>query len=195
MSKLYVKYGTMGAGKTLDLLRVSYQYKEKNKTVMLAKTAMSDRGEGRTTIESRLDGVGETALDISEYDNINILLDQRIKRTGKPDVIIIDECQFLSSNQINQLHEIAHLRNVPVLAYTLKINFKGKFFEGSKRLFEIGDDFEEIIGLCWCGKRARFNARVVEDKVLKEGEEVLVGDEMYVPLCPKHFLKGKVKES
>lgn len=194
MSKLYVKYGTMGAGKTLDLLRVAHQYKERDKDVLLFKTSISDRGEGVTQIKSRLDGVGDTALPIADYESIEVLLDQRIKRGSKPDVIIVDESQFLTEKQVNQLHAIAHLRKIPVLAYTLKTTFQTKFFEGSKRLFEIGDDFEEIIGVCWCGKRARFNARVIDDKVIKEGEEVLIGDEVYKPLCPKHYLQGQVKE-
>jgi thymidine kinase len=188
-----VKSGTMGAGKTLDLLRVVYQYKQRDKEVMVLKPSISNRGEGNSVIKSRLDGTETNAHGISRIDNILILLDQRIKRSLEPDVIVVDESQFLTEEQAEQLFKIAHIRNIPVLTYGLKTTFQGKFFEGSKRLFELGDDFEEIIGLCMCGKRAKFNARVVNGKVVKEGSEIVVGDEMYQPLCPKHFIQGKLE--
>lgn len=183
----------MGSGKTLDLLRVVYQYKKRNKRVMLLKPSISNRGEGNSVIKSRLDGTKASAHGLSSIDNIIILLDQRMQKDLKPDVVIIDESQFLTGKQVEQLHKIAHSRDIPVLAYGLKTTFQGKFFKGSKRLFEIGDDFQEIIGLCWCGKRAKFNARVVEGIVVKDGREILVGDEMYVPLCPEHYLRGKIE--
>jgi len=194
MSKLYVKHGTMGAGKTLDLLRVVYQYKRRDKKVWTLKLDISDRGEGVNKIQSRLEGSSTPAEPITKHDNILVLLDQRVKKDIETDVIIIDESQFLSGKQVEQLYRIAHLRGIPVLTYALKTTFKGEFFKGSKRLFELGDSFDEIIGLCWCGKRAKFNARVVNGKVVMDGEEVLVGDEMYIPLCPKHFLREQLKE-
>jgi len=157
------------------------------------KLSISDRGEGATKIKSRLESVSTNAQPISDYESIKVLLDQRIKNNQKPDVIVIDESQFLSTKQVEELHDIAHLRNIPVLAYTLKTTFKREFFEGSKRLFELGDDFEEIIGLCWCGKRAKFNARVQDGRIVEEGSDVLVGDTMYIALCPKHFSQGKIE--
>lgn len=184
----------MGAGKTLDLLRVVYQYKQRDKKVMVLKPSISNRGEGNSIIKSRLDGTETSAYGLSKVDNILILLDQRVQKNLTPDVVIVDESQFLTEKQVEQLFKIAHIRNIPVLTYGLKTTFQGKFFEGSKRLFELGDDFEEVIGLCWCGKRAKFNARTIDGSFVSEGEEIVVGDEIYQPLCPKHFLQEKIKE-
>lgn len=184
----------MGAGKTLDLLRVVYQYEQRDKRVMVLKPSISNRGEGNSVIKSRLDGTETNAHGLSNIDNILILLDQRVQRDLEPDVIVVDESQFLTKKQVDQLFKIAHIRDIPVLAYGLKTTFQGQFFEGSQRLFELGDDFEEIIGLCWCGKRAKFNARAVDGRIVKEGDEVVVGDEMYIPLCPQHFIQEKLEE-
>ncbi len=108
-------------------------------------------------------------------------------------VIIIDESQFLSSKQIDDIKNVINLEyGIPVMCYGLKNNFQSHLFEGSKRLLEIADRFEEIKSICWCGKLATQNARVVDGEVQQAGQEIEIGgNEMYVPLCYNHYIKGQ----
>ena len=110
------------------------------------------------------------------------------------DAVIVDEVQFLEPNYINQLAIIVDEKNIPVICYGLRTDFQGHLFPGSKRLMELADVIEEIPTVCWCGKKAHFNARIMDGKVVKEGEIFQQGgNESYTSLCRKHFFEGNIK--
>ncbi len=190
MSKLYFKYGAMGGGKTLDCIRTFFNYTEKGLKPIVYKSAFDSRT--KNTIESRTGDSLECGL-INASDNIVDI----IKNNGKYDlselnVVIIDESQFLSAKQIDDIKNVINLEyGIPVICYGLKNNFQSHLFEGSKRLLEIADKFEEIKSICWCGKLATQNARVVNGEIQLSGQEIEIGgNEMYVPLCYNHYIKG-----
>ncbi len=191
MAKLYFKYGAMGGGKTLDCIRTYYNYTEKGLKPLIYKSAIDSRT--KNTIESRTGDCLECGL-IKPDDNVF----ETIKNNGKydikeVDVIIIDESQFLSKEQIDDIKNILTMDcNIPVICYGLKTNFQSFLFEGSKRLLEIADREDEIKSICWCGKLATQNARVVNGIVVYHGDEIEIGgNEKYVPLCYKHFIRGE----
>ena len=110
------------------------------------------------------------------------------------DAILVDEANFLTTQQVEWLAWICDVYDIPVLCYGLKTDFRGVLFEGSKRLIELADAIEEIPIICWCGKKARFNARVIDGQMVKDGEQIALGaNDLYVPLCRKHFMNGKIK--
>ena len=117
--------------------------------------------------------------------------------TMKPDTydaILVDEANFLSSEQVEWLAEICDQYDIPVLCYGLKTDFRGVLFEGSKRLMELADAIEELPIICWCGKKAHFNARVIDGKMVRDGAQIALGaNDMYVPLCRRHFMSGEIK--
>lgn len=194
MSKLYFKYGAMGGGKTLDCIRTFYNYTEKGLKPLLYKSSIDSRT--KNTIESRTGD--RLPCDIINPDDDILTV---IKNNGKYEldeisIILIDESQFLNASQINDIKNIINFEhNIPVICYGLKNNFQSHLFEGSKRLLEIADSFEEIKSICWCGKLATQNARIIDGEVVKEGEVVQVGgNESYTPLCYYHFREGKAKK-
>lgn len=116
--------------------------------------------------------------------------------TSKIDAIIIDEAHFLSREQVDFFANIADTQGIPVLCYGLRSDFKSELFPGSKRLFEIADVIEEIPTVCWCGKRAHFNARIADGSIVRNGEQFqLGGNESYVSLCRRHYLSGDISPS
>ncbi|MGX8702764.1 thymidine kinase [Caproiciproducens sp.] len=176
MPKLYFKYGAMGSSKTAQALMVKFNYEEKGYRVGLLKPSLDDR-DGLTVVKSRI-GLKDTG----------ILMDKSVDlyqwfRQNRYDVLIIDEAQFLSAPQIDQLKDIA-IEFVPVLCFGLKTDFQTHLFEGSKRLFEIADSLTEIKSVCTCGRKAEVNARICNGKIVREGEQVFIGgNESYIGLC------------
>lgn len=188
MAKLYFKFGAMGGGKTLDLIRVNFNYLEKGLTPLVFKSAIHTR-DGLHTINSRTGDEIACNLIHEDTDILELLKDVTLDTC---DVILIDEVHFLTAKQITDLKDIVLEKDIPILCYGLMTNFKSYLFEGSKRLVEIADKLDEIKSVCWCGSKATQNTRVVDDIVIKEGVEVLIGgNETYVPLCYKHFKEGK----
>ncbi len=186
MSKLIFRYGAMGSSKTANALIVAYNYKERGKRVLLLKPIADDRSKN---ISSRI-GLSEKCLAAEEYlDCINDNSDIIDESKKLPyDVIIIDEVQFLEPRYIDLLAFIVDTYDIPVICYGLKTDFTGHLFEGSKRLLELADNIEEIPTICWCGRKARFNARIADGKVIKTGNQIQIGgNESYVSLCRKHF--------
>ena len=107
--------------------------------------------------------------------------------------VIVDEAQFLTREQVDLLSDIVDFYDVPVLCYGLRTDFTGHFFEGAERLMEIADIIEEVPTVCWCGRRAQHNARIKDGKIVRTGEQVMLGgNESYVSLCRKHFKAGKI---
>ena len=190
MAQLYYRYSTMNAGKSIELIKVAYNYEERGKRVLVFTPAIDDRS-GVGIISSRI-GIQRDALPIADETN---LLDVFMKENAKEtvDCVLIDECQFLRKHHIQELVEIVDSCDVPVLAYGLKNDFRNELFEGSYYMLIYADKIEEIKTICWCGRKATMVARVVDGKFVKEGQQIVVGGlDMYVSLCRKHYNDGRL---
>lgn len=187
MAKLYYKYGTMAGGKTLDLIRCAFNYSERGMNVITLKPCLDTRdGINECIIKSRT-GSQIKADWINLDDNIFKIIKCYIDKF-KLDAILIDEVQFLSENQIEQLQQIAIELNIPVICYGLKTNFKGYLFPAITRLLDLCDSVEEIKSLCHCGKLAKQNARIVDGKIVTDGKTIDIGgNEKYISLCNKCY--------
>ena len=167
MSKLYFRYGAMGSGKTIDLLKVAYNYKERGQNVIIYTAKIDDRYEvGKVT--TRI-GIQSDAL-LFDSDT-NIYKDTK-KLDEKPDCILIDEAQFLTRRQVLQLSDIVDYLDIPIICYGLRTNFKIKFFEGSRALMELADKIEEIKTICECGKKATVNLRMINGVPVTSGPDI-----------------------
>jgi thymidine kinase len=189
MAKLYFKYGAMGSSKTANALITKFNYEERGMKVWLIKPAVDDR-DGADHIRSRI-GLDAVATAIGREDDIVALLDQR----DDVDVIICDECQFFTPEQIDQLREIVDRRDIPVLCFGLRTDFLTHLFPGSRRLFEVADSITEIKTICSCGAKAIVNARIDDDgRIITEGEQVLLGgNDSYIAMCHRCWAQ-KVRE-
>ena len=179
MSKLYFKYGAMGSSKTANLLITKFNYEEKGKRVLLLKSASDDR-DGANIVKSRVGLEAEAGV----IDSGSILEKFRDK-IRICDVILVDEAQFLSESQINELHEIVTSYDIPVICYGLMTDFTSHMFEGSKRLVEIAESLAEIKTVCSCGRKATINARMdATGKIVTSGEQIAIGgNELYKSMC------------
>lgn len=181
MAKLYFKYGTMGSSKTAQALMTKFNYEQKGFNVILIKPVIDVRDfeNGKVVVKSRI-GLYSDCITFDKETNLYEFINNlEIKENS---VIIVDESQFCTKKQIEQLHKIS--RKNPVLCYGLLTNFKTELFEGSKRLIEIADSLQEIKSVCKCGKKANINARFINGELVTSGEEVLIGkEETYESLC------------
>ena len=186
MAKLYFKYGAMGSSKTAQALMCQFNYKQKGFNVFLFKPIIDNRysKDGQSMVWSRI-GLSSPCYEFDKESNFfNIC--EKLKIGGEKDVIIVDECQFLTKEQVNQLKDIS--LNIPVLCYGLLTNYKTELFEGSKRLVELADSLMEIKCICKCGRKATINVRLVNGKVATEGEEIMIdADESYESMCYKCY--------
>ena len=178
MSKLYFKFGAMASSKTANALMTRFSYEEKGNKVWLIKPDIDTRddtvdetGKRVTLVKSRI-GLSAVA-DVVKADENILQTFEKINKETPVDVVICDECQFLSAQQVDQLKRIAEYCDTPVLCFGLRSDFQTKLFDGSKRLFEIADSIAEIKSVCSCGKKAIVNARLNE-----KGEVVVVGDQI-----------------
>lgn len=193
MAKLYFRYGAMGASKTANALMVEYNYIERNQKALLFKPSVDNRS-GADIVKSRI-GISKSARLIFKDTDVFKVVKKEVDKKIKINCIIVDEVQFLSKENIFQLSEIVDRLKIPVIAYGLRTDFKGELFEGSKWLFALADSIEEIKTVCFCGKKAIMNARIIEGKVLKTGEQIKIGgNESYIALCRKHWKEGKTEE-
>ena len=190
MAQLYYRYSTMNAGKSIELIKVAYNYEERGKRVLVFTPSIDDRS-GVGIVSSRI-GIQRDALPISDDTNL-LEVFMRENAREKVDCVLIDECQFLRKHHIQELVEIVDSCDVPVLAYGLKNDFRNELFEGSYYLLIYADKIEEIKTICWCGRKATMVARVVDGKFVKEGQQIVVGGmDMYVSLCRKHYNDGRL---
>ena len=188
MAKLYFKYGTMGSSKTAQALITKFNYEERGMKTVLIKPSVYTR-DGKNICKSRI-GLSAEALTVNKSVNLfNLVRDMKV------DVVIVDECQFLTEDQVDQLADVVMEMDVPVLCFGLRADFQTHLFPGSKRLFEIADSITEIKYICECGNKAVVNARLDENgRVVTEGSQVLIGgNDRYVAMCRKCWLK-KIKE-
>ena len=167
MAKLHFKYGAMNSGKTTMLLQAAHNYEEQGKKVIVIKSNIDKKGND--TIINRI-GLKRKVDELIGIDEK--IIDKIRKYLDNLDCILVDEAQFLSRNQIDELFYITKIYDIPVIAYGLKTNFKSVVFTGSSRLVEVADSLEEIPTICKCGKKARFNVRTLNGEYLKEGDDI-----------------------
>ena len=180
MSKLYFRYGAMGSGKSIDLLKVAYNYEERKQNVFLLTAGIDDR-YSKGEIATRI-GISKEAHTFNKDDN----LFEMIKNNNKIDCVLVDEAQFLSRKNVEELSDVVDLLNIPVICYGLRADFRGELFEGSKWLLTIADKIEEIKTICECGNKATYNMRIVDGKPTTLGDQVLIGgNESYISVCRK----------
>lgn len=182
MAKLYFRYGTVGSAKTLNLLAVAHNYERQGRRVLVAKPALDTR-DGVRRIASRAGLARDADLLLGPVD----VLDPR--RFRGLDAVLVDEAQFLSAALVEQLRAVTLDPGVPVLCYGLRSDFRGRLFEGSRRLFELADSIEEVKTICAdCTRKAVLNLRLVDGRPTTEGPSVqLGGDESYKPQCWAHW--------
>lgn len=188
MPKLYFKYGTMGSSKTAQALMCKFNYEERGFKVLLIKNLVDKRDvqNGKVVVKSRI-GLFAECKTFEKDTN----LFEMVKKEGflkNKCVVIVDEAQFLTKKQVEELKEVSNY--VPVLCYGLLTNFKTELFEGSKRLVEIADSLHELKSICRCGKKSNVNARLVNGKIVTDGSEILIGgNESYEAMCFDCFKK------
>ena len=191
MAKLYFRYGAMNSGKSTGLLQAAYNYEERGQRVLLAKPEIDTKGADQ--IESRL-GVTRTVDFLIHADE-----DARAAfaaAAGARDIacLLVDEAQFLSPRQVEDLLRVAVLDDIPVIAYGIRTDFRTEAFPGSRRLLELAHSLEELKTICRCGRKAIFNARLVGGRFVFDGDQVAI-DELtpervtYESMCAECYLR------
>ncbi len=188
MAKMYFKYGAMGSSKTAQALITKYNYEENDMSVWLIKPS-ADIRDGANILRSRIGLQAEVEIITPEMDVFALFTETM---QGKCDVIIVDECQFLAPNQIDQLRSIVDEYNVPVMCFGLRTDFQCKLFPGSRRLMEVADTIQEIKTICDCGAKATVNARIdANHHIVTEGAQVVLGgNDSYIAMCHKCWVRG-----
>ena len=188
MAKLYFKYGAMGSSKTAQALITKYNYEENDLSVWLIKPS-ADVRDGVNILRSRI-GL-EAKVEVAPPDS-DIYARFRHTRKGCCDIIIVDECQFLTPEQIDQLRAIVDDFNVPVMCFGLRTDFQTKLFPGSRRLMEIADTIQEIKTICDCAAKATVNARIdSEGHIVTEGAQVVLGgNDSYIAMCHRCYIRS-----
>ena len=190
MAKLYFRYGAMNSGKSTALMQVAHNYEEQGMRVLILKPQVDTKGGGE--LVSRL-GVRRRA-DLLIPPEVDVFEAVRAASAGEQPLacVLCDESQFFTPAQAEQLFMVTVDLNIPVICYGLRADFRGDLFPGSQELLACADIIEEIKTICWCGKKAMFNARFDENgRVLKEGAQVVLGaNDKYIGLCRRHWRAG-----
>lgn len=192
MAKLYFTYGAMNSGKSTLILQVAHNYEERGMTVLTLKPKTDTKGNDR--IVSRL-GVTRT-IDkyIDEDEDIGFYL------RGRRGIacVLVDEAQFITPSQAEQLHEYAHTKDVPVMCYGLRTNFMGNGFPGASRLLELADKITEMKTICSCGRKATMNLRLLDGHPIFDGKSVQIdgSDERiaYLPVCADCYYRVRASK-
>lgn len=194
MAKLYFRYSAMDAGKTLDLLKVAYNYEDRGQHTLVITSAV-DRRAGDNKVKSRI-GFDKEALSTTTSDNLFELIKTHLTEQ-KTACILVDEIHFFTSEQIMQLSDVVDYLNVPVICYGLRSDYRGQPFPAASTLLAIADTLEEVKTICHCGRKANFNMLVRDGIAVKEGDQVVVDDDnlkkvdtRYVSVCRRHWKEG-----
>lgn len=184
MAQLYFKYGAMGSSKTANALMARFNYEERGQETLLVKPRLDTR-DGDHMVVSRI-GLTYPCIYFDEMQQLSVM---ELQQNA---CVIVDEAQFLSKEEVQYLTHLVDDLNLPVICYGLRADFRGDLFPGSQELLSCADIIEEIKTICWCGKKAMFNARFDENgKVLKEGAQVVLGaNDKYIGLCRRHWRAG-----
>lgn len=186
MSKLYFKYGSMNSGKTANLLQLIHNYEENNMKVILIKPSIDTKGNDK--VISRIGLSRKVDIILRENDTLQDINFNDIS------VIFIDEAQFLTEKQVNELYYITKYYDIPVLAYGLRCDFQMNGFVGSTRLLQIADEIEELKSVCKCGEKATQNIRLINNIPTFEGTQIIIDNSKeikYNSICGKCYLKLK----
>ena len=187
MAKLYFKYGAMGSSKTAQALITKYNYEENDLNVWLIKPG-ADTRDGENVVKSRI-GLQAAAQVIPADMDVYAFFAEN--KAGACDVIILDECQFMTPAQIDQLRAIVNDYNIPVMCFGLRTDFQTKLFPGSQRLMEVADAIQEVKTICDCGTKAIVNARISDGYIVTEGDQVLLGgNDAYIAMCHRCYIQG-----
>ena len=188
MAKLYFKYGAMGSSKTAQALITKYNYEENDMSVWLIKPS-ADIRDGAGILRSRI-GLQANCEIMTPDTDVHKLFS--LTRKNKCDVVIVDECQFMTPTQIEQLRAIVDDYNVPVICFGLRTDFQTKLFPGSMRLMELADKIQEIKTICDCGTKATVNARIdCNGHIVTEGAQVVLGgNDSYIAMCHRCYIRG-----
>lgn len=191
MAKLYFRYGAMNCGKSSLLIQVAHNYNEKGKRVVVVKPKIDTKRDNM--VSSRV-GV-ERKVDILIDENESFV--NYFSSWKDISCILVDESQFLKEKQVDELWYASKKLNIPVVCYGLRQDFTSHLFEGSKRLMELADDIEELVTICSCGKKAKFNARYVDGEFTLDGNSILIDGEYknvtYESMCGSCYLKNSQK--
>ena len=192
MSKLYFRYGAMNSGKSTHLMQVAHNYEERGMRVILIKPSTDKKGGDKLVswlgVERKVDILCEKKMDI--YEEIKKW--QEVK--FKIDCILVDEVQFMTKEQVDQLFKIAVVLDIPVICYGLRTDFMMEGFEGSTRLLLLAHSIEEMKTICKCGRKAILNGRKINDEFVFEGEQVAIDNidnVQYESLCGHCYFKYK----
>jgi thymidine kinase len=187
MSKLYFRYGAMNSGKTTLLLQVAHNYEERDMKVVIIKPGVDTKGEDnivtRIGLKRRVDHIVKKDEQLTPY--LNSLEEDIV-------CVLVDEAQFLTRDQIDELFMFTKIKNRPVICYGLRSDFKTMAFPGSLRLFEVADEMEELYTICRCGHKAKFNGRIVNGEFTSFGDQVAIDGENHVEyesLCGRCYLE------
>lgn len=183
MAKLYFRYGTMDSAKTMNLLAVAHNYRKQGKRVLLLKPALDDRFSApkivsRSGLAAQADVLlhPDTVLRPEDFEGV--------------DCVLVDEAQFISPALVEQLRELTLTQNLPVICYGLRTDFRTRAFPGSRRLLELADSIEEVKVTCqFCHRKAVFNLRSVDGQAVVDGEQIVLGDTEYAPVCWAHYVE------
>ena len=191
MAKLYFKYGAMGSSKTAQALITKYNYEENDMKVWLIKPS-ADTRDGAQILRSRIGLEAQVEVMVPGED---IYEKYAREHNGNCHAVIVDECQFMTEEQINQLRAIVDDFDVPVMCFGLRTDFQTKLFPGSRRLMEIADAIQEIKTICDCSAKATVNARIDSDGyIVTEGAQVVLGgNDSYIAMCHRCWIRG-IKE-
>lgn len=172
MAKLYYRYGAMGSSKSANILMVRYNYEEREQYAVLLKPKVDNR-DGERVIQSRI-GLSAPAGYVDEFleeiaDVWKKEDEEHFYHGQKVDAVLVDEAQFLTPEEVDILSDLVDFYEIPVICYGLRTDFMNRLFPGSRRLMEIADVIEEVPTVCWCGRRAQYNTRYADGKIVKEG--------------------------
>lgn len=195
MAKFKFIFWCMGSGKSQTLINIAYEYKRYNENYI----AFNHKDDVRYAIGKIASKSGLT-LNAETFDretNFKELIEKYIEENNglnqELKAVLIDEAQFLSNKQVNQLVKIFYKYNISIICAWLKNNFVWTLFEGSKRLLEVSTELQELKKRCWCGEDATMNARIIDWKIVKSGAEKHIGgDESYKTLCLYHFISNEI---
>ena len=186
MAKLYFEYGAMGCGKTVQLLQVAFNYEERGQKVCLMKPAIDTKAGEK--LSSRIGLERETDATFDKKED----LFEKVRRDyAEVDCVLIDEAQFMTPAQVDQLVRVTTELNIPVMCYGLRVNFRQNDggFEGATRLLQVAEELREIKTICECGRKATRNVRFLDDKIVLDGPDILIDDGKtkieYRALCAK----------
>ena len=198
MAKLFFRYSAMDAGKTLDLIKVAFNYKDRGQNTLILNSAIDNSRAGVNKVKSRV-GFDSEAISTNINDNLLDLIKSENSKT-KIDCILVDEVNFFSAVQVDQLSDVVDYLKIPVICYGLRTDYCGRSFPAAARLLAIADAIEELKTICHCGRKATYNMLIRNGVAVKEGEMFVVDndklkseDTRYTSVCRTHWKEGKWK--